>query len=326
MLDALEKIVQSASEPFEKAAVTTDNSFLLIHPPEKCLDLHDMLRDKCFPALVSRGVPHASMDLSGFLFTCFTEEEMRDQESDEFRNYRLMRQGLSARAERILETRIQEIASDSPGTNLFLLYSMSKQGRPVRGGHEIVGACGRRNPLNLISDEPFVAPASRRWSGWPPAKGGPSVPHKQSSGTRKRPQPNRALEPASWEVEYEQADLCDLWIYKFDHEPVRDGKWHDLQEAGRASYRIVGARLQFIALTGRVTPRFWRRVQSAFDGIEPIAVAGAIEVVIRHEADRYAMRQRCRADFVRVKAFTTAGIENAYQLLAGNGKMDRVRS
>ncbi len=96
MLDALDKIVQSALEPFDKAAVTTDNSFLLIHPPEKCLDLHDMLRDQCFPELVSRGVPHASIDLPGFLFTCFTEEEMRDQESDEFRNYRLMRQGLSA--------------------------------------------------------------------------------------------------------------------------------------------------------------------------------------------------------------------------------------
>jgi hypothetical protein len=125
MLDALDKIVQYASEPFEKAPVTTDNSFLLIHPPEKCLDLHGMLRDQCFPELVSRGVPHTDIDLSGFLFTCFTEEEMNDQEADEFRNYRLMRQGLSARAERKLECRIKQIASEAPGTNLFLLSTHS---------------------------------------------------------------------------------------------------------------------------------------------------------------------------------------------------------
>jgi hypothetical protein len=125
MQDALTAIVQAAAEPFDKAAVTTDNSYLLIHPPERGLDFHDMIRDLCLPDLASRGVPYTVLDLSGFLFSCFSDEELRDLESDEFRNYRLMRQGLSGRAEKHLETTIRAIAGEHSGSNLFLLATNS---------------------------------------------------------------------------------------------------------------------------------------------------------------------------------------------------------
>lgn len=125
MQDALTAIVQAAAEPFNKAAVTTDNSYLLIHPPERGLDFTDMILDQCLPDLARRGVPHLVLDLSGFLFSCFSDEELKDLESDEFRNYRLMRQGLSGRAEKHLETRIRATADEHPGTNLFLLSTNS---------------------------------------------------------------------------------------------------------------------------------------------------------------------------------------------------------
>lgn len=125
MQDALTTIVQAAAEPFNKASVTTDNSYLLIHPPERSLDFHDMIRDQCLPDLTSRGVAHRVLDLSGFLFTCFSADELKDLESDEFRNYRLMRQGLSGRAEKHLESRIRSIATENPGNNLFLLSTHS---------------------------------------------------------------------------------------------------------------------------------------------------------------------------------------------------------
>jgi hypothetical protein len=125
MRDALTTIVQAATEPFNRAAVTTDNSYLLIHPPERGLDFTDMILDQCLPDLASRSIPFQILDLSGFLFSCFTDEEIRDLESDEFRNYKLMRQGLSGRAEKHLEKRIRSIAGEHPGTNLFLLSTNS---------------------------------------------------------------------------------------------------------------------------------------------------------------------------------------------------------
>jgi len=125
MQDALNAIVQAATEPFNRAAVTTDNSYLLIHPTERELDFADMIQDRCLPDLASRGIPFHVLDLSGFLFTCFTEQELGELESDEFRNFRLMRQGLSGRAEKRLESKIREIAGEHPGTNLFLMSTIS---------------------------------------------------------------------------------------------------------------------------------------------------------------------------------------------------------
>jgi hypothetical protein len=98
---------------------------LLIHPPERGLDFTDMILDQCLPELASRNVPYQILDLSSFLFSCFTDEEIKDLESDEFRNYKLMRQGLSGRAEKHLEKKIRSIAEEHYGTNLFLLSTNS---------------------------------------------------------------------------------------------------------------------------------------------------------------------------------------------------------
>jgi hypothetical protein len=80
-----------------------------------------MINDRCLPSLKSEGVDYSVLDLAGFLFSCFNVEELSDLEADEFRNYKLMRQGLAARAEKHLISRLQTIATDSPGTNLFVI-------------------------------------------------------------------------------------------------------------------------------------------------------------------------------------------------------------
>lgn len=125
MRDALTAIVQAATEPFNRAAVTTDNSYLLIHPPERGLDFTDMILDQCLPDLTSRGVPLQILDLSGFLFSCFSDEDFEELQSDEFDDYSWMRQALSSRAEKNLETRIRIIAQEYSGSNLFILSTNS---------------------------------------------------------------------------------------------------------------------------------------------------------------------------------------------------------
>ena len=125
MDEALKTITTTASQPFDKAAVNIDNSLLLIYPPEQELDFREMIFDRCLPGLKSAEIPYEVFDLSHFLFECFNEEELDDLEQDEFRNYRLMTQGLSKRAEVALCKALQEVSQKAPGTNLFMLATVA---------------------------------------------------------------------------------------------------------------------------------------------------------------------------------------------------------
>jgi Domain of unknown function (DUF1788) len=125
MDEALKTITATASQPFDRAAVVTDNSILLIYPPERELDFREMLFDRCLPGLKSAGIPFEVLDLTHFLFDCFKEQELEDLQDDEFRNYRQMRQGLSKRAESGLCKALQESSQKSPGTNLFVVSTIS---------------------------------------------------------------------------------------------------------------------------------------------------------------------------------------------------------
>lgn len=130
-------ITAVASQPFDQAAVTTDNSILLIYPPERELDFREMLFDRCLPGLESAGAPYAVLDLTHFLFDCFGEGELEDLEADEFRNYRLMKQGLSKRAESALCKALLDLSRKSPGTNLFVactvcLFPLVRYGEVLR--------------------------------------------------------------------------------------------------------------------------------------------------------------------------------------------------
>ena len=125
MEEALKTITATASQPFDRAAVVTDNSILLIYPPERELDFREMLFDRCLPALKSASLPFEVLDLTHFLFGCFEEQELDDLQDDEFRNYRHLRQGLSKRVESGLCKALQEASQKSPGTNLFVVSTIS---------------------------------------------------------------------------------------------------------------------------------------------------------------------------------------------------------
>jgi len=48
--------------------VKTDNSILLVYPPERELDFREQLLDSFLPQLDAQGHPYRLLDLSGFLF------------------------------------------------------------------------------------------------------------------------------------------------------------------------------------------------------------------------------------------------------------------
>jgi hypothetical protein len=136
--EALQTIINATRQPFGLSpAVKTDSSFLLIYPPERELDFCDMVFDRCFPALRSTGTPFDLLDLSHFLFMCFSAEELDYLQQDEFSDYRFMRQGISRRLETRLCQRLAEISGQQPGTNLFVvstisLYPLVKYGEVLR--------------------------------------------------------------------------------------------------------------------------------------------------------------------------------------------------
>ena len=142
MDEALRTITATASQPFDRAAVVTDSSILLIYPPDHELDFREMLFDRCLPGLKSAGISFEVLDLTHFLFDCFDEQELEDLQDDEFRNYRLMKQGLSKRAESALCKTLQDLSQKAPGTNLFLvctvcLFPLVRYGEVLRNLREL---------------------------------------------------------------------------------------------------------------------------------------------------------------------------------------------
>ena len=60
LLELLEKPLPSGG------GVKTDNSILLVYPPEKELDFREYLLDRFFPLLQARQIPCHSLDLTRF--------------------------------------------------------------------------------------------------------------------------------------------------------------------------------------------------------------------------------------------------------------------
>jgi hypothetical protein len=118
--------------------VKTDNSILLIYPPDRELDFREYLLDTFVPELEARGIPHRLVDLTGFLFTGLSEEEVEALQEDEFDDYRWMQQGLSKRAEAALQARLTDEAVKITCGNILVyatvaLYPLVRYGEVLRG-------------------------------------------------------------------------------------------------------------------------------------------------------------------------------------------------
>ena len=121
MFDSLLEIMTRATS----ASVKTDNSILLVYPPERELDFRDELLDKFIPALDREPGHFAVIDASTLLFAGFTDEEISTLEEDEFDDYPWMLKGLSQRVEGALSRAIEDAASGMPGGNIIVHSTIS---------------------------------------------------------------------------------------------------------------------------------------------------------------------------------------------------------
>jgi len=118
--------------------IKTDNSILLIYPPERELDFREYLRDSFVPKLDAKGIPHRLLDLTGFLFEGLSDASVEELEQDEFDDFRWMQQGLSKRVEATLQARLTDEASACVGGNVLVyatvsLYPVVRFGEVLRG-------------------------------------------------------------------------------------------------------------------------------------------------------------------------------------------------
>jgi hypothetical protein len=118
--------------------VKTDNSILLIYPPDRELDFREHLLDTFLPELDAKNVPYRLLNLTGFLFSGLSDEQIASLQEDEFEDYRWMLQGLSKRSEAALQARLTEEAAKIEGGNLLIystvaLYPVVRYGEVLRG-------------------------------------------------------------------------------------------------------------------------------------------------------------------------------------------------
>jgi hypothetical protein len=118
--------------------VKTDSSILLIYPPNRELDFREHLLDTFVPELDAKGIAYRLLDLTGFLFSGLSEEQIESLQEDEFEDYRWMQQGLSKRSEAALQARLTREAAMIPNGNVLVyataaLYPVVRYGEVLRG-------------------------------------------------------------------------------------------------------------------------------------------------------------------------------------------------
>lgn len=105
--------------------VKTDNSVLLVYPPEQELDFRDCLLDTFVPLVQAKGLPLQLLDLSSFLFEAIDGQTIVDLAEDEFDDYGWMKQGLSKRIETALPKRLKEMADAAPGGTIIVYATIA---------------------------------------------------------------------------------------------------------------------------------------------------------------------------------------------------------
>jgi len=140
LFKALHKLIKEPLRP--NGGVKTDNSILLIYPPEKELDFREYLLDTFVPAIEAQRIAFRLLDLTGFLFAGMNDKDVASLQEDEFDDYRWMQQGLSKRAEAVLHARLEEVAREVPGGNVIVyatvaLFPLVRYGDVLRGLRDV---------------------------------------------------------------------------------------------------------------------------------------------------------------------------------------------
>jgi hypothetical protein len=140
MFTALLKLIEDPTR--QSPAIKTDNSVLLVYPPDKELDFREYLLDRFVPLLQAKKIPFRLLDLTGFLFSGLTEEGVASVQEDEFDDYRWMQQGLSKRLEAALPAHLTAAAAEIPGGAVLVyataaLHPLVRYGEVLRGLRDI---------------------------------------------------------------------------------------------------------------------------------------------------------------------------------------------
>ncbi len=138
MQPMFETLLRLLSETASESAVTTDDSVLLIYPPDKELDFREQLIDQFVPAAQAQGLSIQLLDLTGFGFDGLSADEVESLSEDEFEDYRWARQSLAQRMESSLGARLTDIADQQPGTAIVAyatvaLYPLVRFGDVLKG-------------------------------------------------------------------------------------------------------------------------------------------------------------------------------------------------
>lgn len=123
MFNSLLKMMSDNLNP--TGGIKTDNSILLIYPPERELDFREHLLDAFLPALDAQGSSYRVADLTGFMFRAIGEENIEALMEDEFEDYRWMLQGLSKRVESALVREFEDLAEQVPGGNVIVYATVA---------------------------------------------------------------------------------------------------------------------------------------------------------------------------------------------------------
>ena len=126
MQPMFEALAELLKKPVRSArGVKTDQSILLIYPPDRELDFQEQLLDHWIHALEAQGVDVAPLDLCSFIFDGLNDEAVETLQEEERDDYRWMVQGMSQRVESRLIARLEALASERAGTNIILYNTVS---------------------------------------------------------------------------------------------------------------------------------------------------------------------------------------------------------
>ena len=137
---ALMELIKEPIRP--EGGVKTDNSILMVYPPEKELGFRAYLTDFFVPKLNAKKIPFQALDLTGFLFENLDDDAIEDLYEDEFDDYRWMKQGLSQRAERAFVNGVSRLAEKVPGGVVMVyatvaLFPLIRFGEILRGMRDL---------------------------------------------------------------------------------------------------------------------------------------------------------------------------------------------
>jgi hypothetical protein len=125
MQPMFETLLRLLSETNSGPAVTTDDSVLLIYPPDRELDFREQLVDEFLPAAQAQGLLIQPLDLTGFGFDRLSDDEVEGLSEDELEDYRWARQSLAQRLEQSLQARLEDLAQDGPGSAIVAYASVA---------------------------------------------------------------------------------------------------------------------------------------------------------------------------------------------------------